>query len=85
MDVLTNKGFIEPLYERQENVGYADAWWELMDAKAKATICLHIVKPILFTIIGHTITKQLWDNLCSTWEIKSASNKVFLMKKLFQL
>ena len=25
MDVLTNKGLIEPLYERQENFGYTDA------------------------------------------------------------
>ena len=57
----------------------------LMDAKVKATICLHLIEPIFFTIIGNTIAKHLWDNLCSTWESKSASDKVFLMKSLFQL
>ena len=65
MDVLTNKCLIEPLYERWENVGYKDAQQKLMDAKAKATMCLHLAKSIFFTIIGHTTTKQLWDNLCS--------------------
>ena len=85
MHVLTNKGLIEPLYERQKNVGFTNAYWELMDAKAKTTIYFHLAESILFTIIGHTTTKQLWDSLCSTWESKSASNKVFLMKKLFQL
>ena len=59
MDVLTNKGLIEPLYERRENVEYIDAQWELMDAKTKAMICLHLVDSIFFTIIGHTTTKQL--------------------------
>ena len=57
MDVLTNKGLIEPLYERQENIGYTNAQWEIMDAKAKVTICLHLVESIFFTIIGHTTTK----------------------------
>ena len=59
-----------------------NAQWELMDAKAKETVCLHLENYIFFTIIGHTIAKNFWDNLCSTWESKSASSKVFLMKKL---
>ena len=84
-DVLTNKGLIEPLYDRQEDDGYTNAQWELLDAKAKATIRLHLAESIFFTIIGHATAKELWDSLCSTWESKSASNKVFLMKKLFQL
>ena len=84
MDVLANKGLMEPLYERWENDGHTNAQLDLMDTKAKAMICLHLAESMLFTIIGHTTTKQLWDSLCSTWESKSASNKVFLMKKLFQ-
>ena len=50
MDVLTNKGLIVPLYKSQENVGYIDAQWKLMDAKAKVKICLHLAEPIFFTI-----------------------------------
>ena len=55
--MLTKKGLIEPLYEKQENSRYTNVQWELMDAKAKAMICLHLVESIFFTIIGHTIAK----------------------------
>ena len=85
MDVLTNKGLLDPLFERQENSGHTDAQWTLMDKKAKATIRLHLAESIFFTIMDHKTTKELWDSLCATWESKSASNKVFLMKKLFRL
>ncbi|MCO5549376.1 hypothetical protein L7F22_002847 [Adiantum nelumboides] len=50
-----------------------------------ATIHLHLAESVFFTIIGKTIAKDLWDSLCSAWESKSASNKVFLMKKLMKL
>ncbi|MCO5559196.1 hypothetical protein L7F22_012791 [Adiantum nelumboides] len=85
MDVLTNKGLLEPLFERQEGDGHTDAQWTMMDAKAKATIRLHLAESVFFTIMDHKTTKELWDSLCATWESKSASNKVFLMKKLFKL
>ncbi|MCO5605329.1 hypothetical protein L7F22_059511 [Adiantum nelumboides] len=32
-----------------------------------------------------TIAFELWDSLCSAWDGKSASNKVFLVKKLVHL
>ncbi|MCO5557729.1 hypothetical protein L7F22_011300 [Adiantum nelumboides] len=50
-----------------------------------ATIRLHLAESVFFTIIGKTTAKDLWDSLCSAWESKSASNKVFLMKKLMKL
>ena len=84
-DVLINKGLSEPLKERAEGDGYTQAQWELLDAKAMATIRLHLAESVFFTIIGKTTTKELWDSLCSAWESKSASNKVFLMKKLMKL
>ncbi|MCO5555155.1 hypothetical protein L7F22_008698 [Adiantum nelumboides] len=85
MDVLTNKGLLEPLFERQEGDGHTNAQWTMMDAKAKATIRSHLAESVFFTIMDHKTTKELWDSLCATWESKSASNKVFLMKKLFKL
>ncbi|MCO5597333.1 hypothetical protein L7F22_051409 [Adiantum nelumboides] len=50
-----------------------------------ATLRLHLAKSVFFTIIGKTTAKDLWDSLCSAWESKSTSNKVFLMKKLMKL
>ncbi|MCO5605902.1 hypothetical protein L7F22_060088 [Adiantum nelumboides] len=32
-----------------------------------------------------TSAKELWDTLCAMWDGKSASNKVFLMKKLMRM
>ncbi|MCO5560328.1 hypothetical protein L7F22_013940 [Adiantum nelumboides] len=32
-----------------------------------------------------TIAFELWDSICSAWDGKKASNKVFLMKKLMRL
>ncbi|MCO5547338.1 hypothetical protein L7F22_000787 [Adiantum nelumboides] len=84
-DVLTNKGLSKPLKERAEDDDYAQAQWDLLDVKAMATIRLHLAESVFFTIIGKTTAKDLWDSLCSAWESKSASNKVFLMNKLMKL
>ncbi|MCO5613362.1 hypothetical protein L7F22_067638 [Adiantum nelumboides] len=84
MDVLVNKGFAAPLKDRKEGV-YNDDQWEELDARVRARICLHLGESIFFTIMDKTIAFELWDSLCSAWDGKSASNKVFLMKKLMRL
>ncbi|MCO5552572.1 hypothetical protein L7F22_006085 [Adiantum nelumboides] len=84
MDVLVNKGLAAPLKDRKEGV-YNDDQWEELDARAIATICLHFGESIFFTIMDKTTAFELWDSLCSVWDGKSASNKVFLMKKLTRL
>ncbi|MCO5597340.1 hypothetical protein L7F22_051416 [Adiantum nelumboides] len=84
MDVLVNKGLVTPLKERKEGM-YKDDQWEEFDARATATICLHLGESIFFTIMDNTTVFELWDSLCSAWDGKSASNKVFLMKKLMCL
>ncbi|MCO5571508.1 hypothetical protein L7F22_025248 [Adiantum nelumboides] len=35
--------------------------------------------------VGERTARDVWDKLCSSYENKSATNKVFLMKKLFNL
>ncbi|MCO5611324.1 hypothetical protein L7F22_065576 [Adiantum nelumboides] len=84
MDVLVNKGLAVPLKERKEGV-YKDDQWEELKARARAMICLHLGESIFFTIMDKTTAFELWDSLCSAWDGKSASNKVFLMKKLMRL
>ncbi|MCO5601160.1 hypothetical protein L7F22_055279 [Adiantum nelumboides] len=49
------------------------------------TSLLHLAESVFFTIIGKTTAKDLWDSLCSAWESKSTSNKVFLVNKLMKL
>ncbi|MCO5562514.1 hypothetical protein L7F22_016141 [Adiantum nelumboides] len=84
MDVLVNKGLAEPLKDRKEGA-YNDDQWEELDARARATIWLHLEEYIFFTIMDKTTTFELWDSLCLAWDGKSASNKVFLIKKLMHL
>ncbi|MCO5561238.1 hypothetical protein L7F22_014859 [Adiantum nelumboides] len=84
MDVLVNKGLAAPSKDCKEGV-YNDDQWEELDARARATICLHLGESIFFTIMEKTTAFELWDSLCSAWDGKSASNKVFLMKKLMCL
>ncbi|MCO5571962.1 hypothetical protein L7F22_025713 [Adiantum nelumboides] len=84
MDVLVNKGLAVPLKDRKVGV-YNDDQWEELDARARATICLHLGESIFFTIMDKTTAFELWDILCSAWDGKSASNKFFLMKKFMRL
>ncbi|MCO5603008.1 hypothetical protein L7F22_057150 [Adiantum nelumboides] len=84
MDVFVNKGLATPLKDRKEGV-YNDDQWEELDARAKGTIRLHLGESIFFTIMDKTTAFELRDSLCSAWDGKSASNKVFLMKKLMRL
>ncbi|MCO5609424.1 hypothetical protein L7F22_063650 [Adiantum nelumboides] len=84
MDVLVNKGLATLLKNHKEGV-YNDDQWEELDARARATIWLHLGESIFFTIMDKTTAFKLWDSLCSTWDGKSASNNVFLMKNLMRL
>ncbi|MCO5591096.1 hypothetical protein L7F22_045073 [Adiantum nelumboides] len=84
MDVIVNKGLAAPLKDHKESV-YNDDQWEELDARARATICLHFGESIFFTIMDKTTAFELSDSLCSACDGKSASNKVFLMKKLMRL
>ncbi|MCO5601387.1 hypothetical protein L7F22_055507 [Adiantum nelumboides] len=84
MDVLVNKGLTAPLKDRRKGA-YNDDQWEELDARARAMIWLHLGESIFFTIMDKTIAFKLWDSLSSTWDGKSASNKVSLMKKLMRL
>ena len=82
-DVLIQKGQLQPLLEREEEIN--DAEWRMLDAKARSTLRLHLAEWVYFTIVGKPTAKAVWDKLCANYESKSASNKVYLMKKLFDM
>lgn len=63
----------------------SDEDWEKMDMKARATIFLSLSNNVLFNVLAKKTMKELWDKLSSLYEIASASNKVFIMKKLYNL
>ena len=63
----------------------SDEDWEKLDLEARATIFVALSSNVLFNISAEKTTKELVDKLSSLYEIPSASNKVFIMKKLYNL
>ena len=62
-----------------------DTEWEIIDRKALGTIGLCLVALVAFNISKETTTKGLIKALAKLYEKLSASNKVFLMKHLFNM
>jgi hypothetical protein len=62
-----------------------DEEWEILDRKALGTIQLSLTALVAFNISKEKTTKGLMDALAKLYEKPSASNKVFLMKRLFNM
>jgi hypothetical protein len=62
-----------------------DEEWEIVDRKALGTIRLSLVALVAFNISKEKTTKALMDALAKLYEKPSTSNKVFLMKRLFNM
>ena len=59
--------------------------WDVLDRKALGTIWLCLASSVAFNISDQKTTKDLMKSLDALYEKPSASNKVFLMKRLFNL
>ena len=66
-------------------IGMKDEEWSLLDRKALETIRLCLVASVAFDISKESMIKGLMEELSKLFEKPSASNKVFLMKKLFNM
>jgi hypothetical protein len=62
-----------------------DEEWEILDRKALGMIQLSLVALVAFNISKEKTTKGLMDTLAKLYEKPLASNKVFLMKRLFNM
>jgi hypothetical protein len=62
-----------------------DEEWEILDRKALGMIRLSLEASVDFNISKEKTTKGLMDALAKLYEKPSASNKVFLMKRLFNM
>jgi hypothetical protein len=59
--------------------------WEVLDKKALGTIRLSLTVSVASNISKEKTTKDLMDALAKLYENPLASNKVFLMKRLFNI
>jgi hypothetical protein len=62
-----------------------DEEWEVLDRKALGTIRLSLAASVAFNISKEKTMKELMDALDKLYEKPSTSNKVFLMKRLFNM
>ncbi|MCO5577438.1 hypothetical protein L7F22_031270 [Adiantum nelumboides] len=59
--------------------------WEELDELCRSTIRLHLVELVYFSVLECESTYALWQKLCNIYEKDTASNKVFMIQKLFNL
>ena len=59
--------------------------WDILDRKALGTIWLCLAALIAFNISKETTTQGLMSALAKLYEKPSPSNKVFLMKRLYNM
>jgi hypothetical protein len=62
-----------------------DGEWEILDIKALGTIQMSLEASVAFNISKENTMKDLMDTLAKLYEKPLASNKVFLMKRLFNM
>jgi hypothetical protein len=85
-DYLYQKDLFLPLSGvAKKSAAMKDEEWEILDRKALGTIRLSLAASVAFNISKEKTTKGLMDALAKLYEKPSASNKVFLMKRLFNM
>ena len=85
-DYLYQKDLYLPLSGKTKKpTAMTDAEWEILDRKSLKTVWLCLATSVAFNISKETTTKGLMNTLAKLYEKPSASNKVFLMKRLFNM
>ncbi|GFZ01036.1 hypothetical protein Acr_14g0006710 [Actinidia rufa] len=83
-DYLYQNDLYQPL-EGKKPEGMKDADWTVLDRKALGTIRLTLSSSVAFNISKEKTTSDLMVALSKMYEKPSASNKVYLMKRLFNM
>ena len=85
-DYLYQKDLWKSLEGKAKNQGtMLEAEWDLLDRKALGRIWLCLAPSVAFNITKAKMTEDLMKTLATLYEKPSASNKVFLMKYLFNM
>ena len=89
-DVFIQRRQLRPLSgETKRHEGMTNDDWEEFDLLAMSTIILHLAYNAYFTSLGLWLNRKLltklWNlltKLCSTYEKETASNTMYLMRKV---
>ena len=85
-DYLYQKDLWKPLEGKTKRQGMIiEEDWEILDRKAQGSIRLCLALSVTFNISKAKMIVELMEILAKLYEKPSASNKVFLMKHLFNM
>ena len=85
-DYLYQKDLWKALEGKTKNQGtMSNDEWDLLDRKELGSIQLCLAPSVAFDITKAKTTEDLMKTLATLYEKPSASNKVFLMKRLFNM
>ena len=85
-DVLIQRGQVRPLSgEAKTFQGMTNDGWEVLDLLAMSTITLWLADNVYYIILDCDLAEKLWNKLCRTYEKETASSKVYLIRKIYDL
>ena len=85
-DYLYQKYMYLPLNGKTKKpTNMTDAEWEILDRKALRIVRLFLVASVAFNILKETTIEGSIKALAKLYEKPSSSNKLFLMKRLFNM
>ncbi|MCO5564089.1 hypothetical protein L7F22_017745 [Adiantum nelumboides] len=86
-DVLVQKKQKLPIIyaTRSEEMNLTQFQWEELDELCRFTIKLHLAESVYFSMLECESAYALWQKLCNTYEKDTTTNKVFMMRKQFNL
>ena len=85
-DYLYQKDLWKPLKGKSKKQGtMIDEDWEILDIKTLGSILLFLTPSMTFSITKEKMKEELMKTLVKLYKKPSASNKVFLMKRLFNM
>ena len=85
VDKVTAKIYLPFSRKSKKLTSMADAKWEILDGKVVGTIQLCLVASVAFKISKEMKTEGLMMTLAKLYEKPLASNKVFIIKHLFNM
>ena len=83
-DYLYQKDLYLPL-EGKKPESMSDSEWMILDRKSLATIRLSLTSQVAYNIAKEKTTVDVMTVLAKLYEKPSTSNRIFLMKKLFNM
>ena len=84
-DYLIVKGQIDPIENENAQEIYKANEWLKLDRIVRTTIRMHLSESMYFTVQSCSIAFELWKTLSETYEMKVASTKMYLIRRLYNL